>query len=57
MNRDRASGKIIGLSDGKLGLDLGKRQLNVPLERVTQINFASGARSKAIPREIRVHLF
>jgi hypothetical protein len=41
VNHDRAAGKITGIKDGKLTLAFGDTALNIPLQRVTQINFAT----------------
>ncbi|MGP8202089.1 MAG: hypothetical protein ACLQU4_21590 [Limisphaerales bacterium] len=43
INHDEAAGRIIGISDGKVSFALGeeKESLKVPLQRVTQINFAA----------------
>jgi len=43
INHDEAAGRIIGINDGKVTFALGeeKESLKVPLQRVTQINFAS----------------
>jgi hypothetical protein len=48
INHDRANGTITAIKDGKVTLALGATTLNVPLERVTQINFA-GAIAPAPP--------
>ena len=41
VNHDRAAGKITGIHDGKVALEFGETTLNIPLQRVTQINFAN----------------
>jgi hypothetical protein len=41
VNHDRAGGKITEIKDGKVTLALGDKSLNIPLQRVTQINFAN----------------
>lgn len=40
VNHDRAGGKIVGIADGKVRLALAGRVLEIPLARVTQLNFA-----------------
>ncbi|MGA2556323.1 MAG: hypothetical protein ABSG04_08615, partial [Verrucomicrobiota bacterium] len=55
INRDKAGGKVLGISDGKLDVNLGGNLLHVPCERVRQIDFA---RSSAVaeprgPWEVR----
>jgi len=55
INRDKAGGKVLGISDGKLDVNLGGNLLHVPYERVRQIDFA---RSSAVaeprgPWEVR----
>jgi hypothetical protein len=41
VNHDRAAGKIAAIKDGKVTLAFGGTALNIPLQRVTQINFAA----------------
>jgi hypothetical protein len=41
INHDQAAGKIAGINDGKVTLALGETLLQIPLQRVTQINFAA----------------
>ncbi|MGD0813694.1 MAG: hypothetical protein ABSA83_08835 [Verrucomicrobiota bacterium] len=41
INHDQAAGKIIGINGGKVAFALDKDKLEVPLQRVTQINFAA----------------
>lgn len=55
INRDRAGGKIEGLTDGKLVLVLGENTLHIPAERVRQIDFAesSAVREPRGPWEVR----
>ncbi len=55
INHDRAGGKIETLQDGKVGLVFGGRHLNVPLERITQIDFAATNAAAAAhgPGEVR----
>jgi hypothetical protein len=57
INHDRAAGKITGIQNSKVTLALGDTVLNIPLERVTQINFAgAGAPSPAAgPWVVRAH--
>ena len=55
INRDQAGGKVQGISDGKLDVNLDGNLLHVPCERVRQIDFA---RSSAVaeprgPWEVR----
>ena len=57
INRDKAGGKIEGISDGKLDLTLGGKALRIPSGRVRQIDFAqSGAAAEPRgPWEVRAH--
>jgi hypothetical protein len=57
VNHDRAAGKIAGIKDGKVTLALGDTTLNIPLQRVTQINFAAAkdVAEAANPWEVRAH--
>ena len=41
INHDQASGKITAIKDGKVALALGDTVLHIPIQRVTQINFAA----------------
>jgi hypothetical protein len=41
INHDQAGGKIAAIKDGKLSLAMGETLLQIPLPRVTQINFAA----------------
>jgi hypothetical protein len=41
INHDQAAGKIAGINGGKVTLALGETLLQIPLQRVTQINFAA----------------
>jgi hypothetical protein len=41
INHDQAAGKIAGINDGNVTLALGETLLQIPLQRVTQINFAA----------------
>jgi hypothetical protein len=41
INHDQAAGKIAGISGGKVTLALGETLLQIPIQRVTQINFAA----------------
>jgi len=57
INHDQAAGKITGISGGKVKLTLNDTLLQIPLQRVTQINFAAApvppqARG---PWEVRAH--
>jgi hypothetical protein len=49
INHDRAGGKIVGIKDGKVTLALAGMTLNIPLQRVTQINFATTNASEELP--------
>jgi hypothetical protein len=49
INHDRAGGKILGIKDGSVALALGDMNLNIPLQRVTQINFATTNTSTESP--------
>lgn len=40
INHDQASGKIEAIAGGKVRLALGEAHLEIPIQRVTQINFA-----------------
>jgi hypothetical protein len=57
VNHDRAGGKITGIKDGKVTLALGATTLDVPLERVTQINLAgpSASPEPSGPWDVRAH--
>jgi hypothetical protein len=57
INHDQAAGKIAGIDHGRISLAFGDTTLQVPLHRVTQINFAA-ADAAAIrhgPWEVRAH--
>ena len=41
INHDQAAGKIAGINGGNVTLALGETLLQIPLQRVTQINFAA----------------
>lgn len=41
INHDQAMGKITGIHDSKLSLAMGETSLQIPIQRVTQINFAA----------------
>jgi hypothetical protein len=41
INHDQAAGKIVGISGGNVTLALAEMQLQIPMQRVTQINFAA----------------
>ncbi|MDB6039185.1 MAG: hypothetical protein JWM99_3026, partial [Verrucomicrobiales bacterium] len=49
-NRDKVSGKIDQIKDGKLNISNGDLKLNIPLERVTQI-FLSNTATAAEPEQ------
>jgi hypothetical protein len=55
INHDQAAGKIAGISGGNLTLALGETLLQIPLQRVTQINFAAAPVAAATrgPWEVR----
>jgi hypothetical protein len=57
VNYDEAGGKITGISDGKVTIRTTDTVLQVPLARVTQINFAASAVAAATadPWEVRAH--
>jgi hypothetical protein len=58
VNHDQAAGKIERIDQGKIDLKLGDVDLHVPLERVTQINFADAGPASALPSgpwEVRAH--
>ncbi|HEY3915927.1 MAG TPA: hypothetical protein VGN61_15675 [Verrucomicrobiae bacterium] len=49
INHDRAGGKILGIKDGSVALALGDMTLNIPMQRITQINFATTNTSSETP--------
>jgi hypothetical protein len=55
VNHDRAAGKITDIKDGKVTLAFGGTALTIPLQRVTQINFAAtnGLVDSSGPWEVR----
>jgi hypothetical protein len=57
VNHDRAVGKIAAIKDGKVTLAFGETALNIPLQRVTQINFATtnALVESSGPWEVRAH--
>jgi hypothetical protein len=57
INHDRAAGKITSIQNGKVTMTLGEMSLNIPLQRVTQINFATTNASvePSGPWEVRAH--
>jgi hypothetical protein len=57
INHDRTSGKITAIKDGKVTLALGATTLDVPLERVTQINLPapSAPPEPSGPWQVRAH--
>jgi hypothetical protein len=57
INHDRAAGKIESIQDGKARLALGGTVLDIPLERVTQIEFAAVKASTEPPGpwQVRAH--
>ena len=57
INHDQAAGKIAGINGGKVTLALGETLLQIPLQRVTQINFAATplAAPARGPWEVRAH--
>ncbi len=57
INHDHAAGKIAGISHDKLTLSLGENLLQIPIQRVTQINFAAAPVAAATrgPWEVRAH--
>lgn len=57
VNHDRTTAKITGIKDGKVSLALGPTTLEVPLERVTQINFPGpgAAPEPSAPWRVRAH--
>ena len=57
INHDQVAGKIAGIDQGKISLALGDTILQIPIDRVTQINF-SGADFAAVPHgpwDVRAH--
>jgi hypothetical protein len=57
INHDRAAGKIQSIQDGKARLALGGTVLDIPLERVTQMEFAAAKASTEPPSpwQVRAH--
>jgi hypothetical protein len=57
VNHDRASGKIAAIKDGKVTLEFDGTALNIPLQRVTQINFAAtnALAESSGPWDVRAH--
>jgi hypothetical protein len=57
INHDQATGKIAGINDGKISLAVGGTLLQIPLQRVTQINFAAApvAAAPGGPWDVRAH--
>lgn len=57
INHDQAAGKITAIKDGKVTLALGETALQIPLQRVTQLNFAAIPALAATrgPWEVRAH--
>jgi len=57
INRDQAAGKIAGISGGKISLVLSDTLLQIPIARVTQINFAAApvAPGTRGPWDVRAH--
>ncbi len=57
INHDRAAGKIESIRDGKVRLALGATMLDIPLERVTQMEFAAAktAVEPSGPWQVRAH--
>jgi hypothetical protein len=57
INHDRAAGKIESIQDGKARLALGATVLDIPLQRVTQIEFAAAKASTEPPSpwQVRAH--
>jgi hypothetical protein len=49
INHDQAAGRITGINGGKLALALGETILQIPMQRVTQINFAAAPAAAATP--------
>ncbi|HYE31757.1 MAG TPA: hypothetical protein VEH27_10030 [Methylomirabilota bacterium] len=56
-NRDKVVGNLMGVADGKVKFKASDTELQIPLERVTQIVFAPGATNQAptAPWEVRAH--
>jgi hypothetical protein len=57
VNHDRAAGKIESVQDGKARVALAGSVLEIPLERVTQMEFAGvkAAAEPSSPWEVRAH--
>jgi hypothetical protein len=57
INHDQAAGAITGINDGVATLALGEVLLHIPLQRITQINFAAAPAPAAPggPWDVRAH--
>ena len=57
INHDEANGKITGISEGKVTLAMGETVLQIPIQRITQINFAAAtfAAGTQDPWQVRAH--
>ena len=57
VNHDETTAKVVGIQHGKVSLALGATSLEVPLERVTQINLPGpgAAPEPATPWQVRAH--
>lgn len=55
-NRDRASGTITGMANGKVEFTLSGHKLEIPLERITKIEFAAPAGRMAEAGMVRATL-
>jgi hypothetical protein len=57
VNHDHAAGKIMAIKDGKVTLQFNDTELKIPLQRVTQLNFAAtnAPSETASPWEVRAH--
>ncbi len=57
INHDQAAGKIVGIDQGRITLSMGDTPLQIPIQRVTQVNFA-GTTPAPEPRgawQVRAH--
>ena len=57
VNHDHATGKIMAINDGKVTLQFNGAELKIPLQRVTQLNFAATNTLAETPSpwEVRAH--
>ena len=58
INHDKASGQVLGLNEGKLSFLLRGRTLEIPLQRITRLDFAAtnAPDFSSAPQEVRAWL-